>query len=242
MVGAEDLILSMDETNISKSVVCGFPWEDPELCSLHNQYLLGSATRYPNRIIVFILLPLTDLKRSERELDWGMEHGAKGVGEIAFYDRAMTDQDLETMAPIFRKMEQQNIPILLHTNEPLGHFYPGKGKTSLEIFYQFALLFPSLKILLAHWGGGLPFYELMPEVSTAFKNVYYDTAASPFLYSKKIYGIAKEIVGVEKIIFGSDFPLIGPRRYFRELEESGLSLEDREKILGLNFLKVLESS
>lgn len=241
MVGAEDLILSMDEANILKSVVCGFPWENLELLSLHNQYLLESASHYPDRLIVFILLPLTNLEWSERELDWAVQHGAKGVGEIAFYDREMTDQDLETMAPIFRKMEQRNIPVLLHTNEPLGHFYPGKGKTSLEIFYQFALLFPSLKILLAHWGGGLPFYELMPEVSKAFKNVYYDTAASPFLYSKKIYGIAKEVVGVEKIIFGSDFPLIGPRRYFRELEESGLSPEDREKILGLNFLKFLES-
>lgn len=241
MVGAEELILSMDEANISKSVVCGFPWEDPELCSLHNQYLLNSASRYPDRLIVFILLPFTNLEWSEKELDWGVKHGAKGVGEVAFYDREITDQDLETMAPIFRKIEERKIPILLHTNEPLGHFYPGKGKTSLEIFYQFALHFSSLKILLAHWGGGLPFYELMPEVSKAFKNVYYDTAASPFIYSKKIYGIAKEMVGVEKILFGSDFPLIRPRRYFRELEESGLSLEDREKILGLNFLKILDS-
>lgn len=241
MVGAEDLILSMDETNISKSVVCGFPWEDSELVSFHNQYLLESASRYPDRFIVFILLPFKNLEWSERELDWAVKHGAKGVGEIAFYDRDMTHQDLETMAPIFRRMEQRNLPILLHTNEPLGHFYPGKGKTSLEIFYQFALLFPSLKILLAHWGGGLPFYELMPEVSKAFKNVYYDTAASPFLYSKKIYGVAREMVGVEKIIFGSDFPLIGPQRYFRELEESNLSMEDRTKILGLNFLKLLES-
>jgi hypothetical protein len=72
-------------------------------------------------------------------------------------------------------------------------------------------------------------------------NVYYDTAASPFLYSKKIYGVVKKIVGAEKIIFGSDFPLVQPRRYFQELEESGLSTEDREKILGLNFLRFLQS-
>ena len=66
-------------------------------------------------------------------------------------------------------------------------------------------------------------------------NVYYDTAASPFIYSRKIYAIAREIVGAEKIFFGTDFPLISPRRYFKELEESSLSKQDREKILGLNF-------
>jgi hypothetical protein len=175
------------------------------------------------------------------ELDRGIKNGAKGVGEIAFYHREMTAQDIESMGPIFKEMEKQRIPILLHTNEHLGHSYPGKGGTPLEVFYQFALAFPSLPILLAHWGGGLPFYELMPEVSKAMPNVYYDTAASPFLYSKKIYGVVKEIVGAEKIIFGSDFPLVRPKRYFQELEESGLSIEDREKILGLNFLRFLQT-
>jgi predicted TIM-barrel fold metal-dependent hydrolase len=68
-------------------------------------------------------------------------------------------------------------------------------------------------------------------------NVYYDTAASPFLYSKKIYAIASEMVGVEKIFFGTDFPLLSPQRYFQDLEECGLSKQDQEKILGLNFSK-----
>ncbi len=241
IVGAEELIASMDEAGIEKSVICGFPWEETELCALHNQYLIDSALRYPDRLIVFILLHFSYPEWSAMELDRGTKRGAKGVGEIAFYDREMTDQDIETMRPIFKMMEQQKVPVLFHTNEHLGHSYPGKGRTPLEVFYRFALAFPSLPILLAHWGGGLPFYELMPEVERAMGNVYYDTAASPFLYSKKIYGVAKEIVGAEKILFGSDFPLVSPQRYFEELEASGLSVEDREKILGLNFLRLLQS-
>jgi predicted TIM-barrel fold metal-dependent hydrolase len=104
------------------------------------------------------------------------------------------------------------------------------------------LSFPSLPIILAHWGGGFPFYELMPEVAKVMANVYYDTAASPFLYSKKIYAVAREIVGAEKIFFGTDFPLIRPQRYYRELEGSGLSKRDREKILGLNFSRLIKKS
>jgi predicted TIM-barrel fold metal-dependent hydrolase len=121
----------------------------------------------------------------------------------------------------------------------LGHPYPGKGATPLERFYELILSFPGLPVLLAHWGGGLPFYELMPEVAKSMTNVYYDTAASPFLYTKKIYPIAREMVGVEKILFGTDFPLLLPGRYFQELEASGLSEEDREKILGLNFARLI---
>jgi predicted TIM-barrel fold metal-dependent hydrolase len=240
MAGIEDLIASMDASGVERSVICGFPWGRADLCSLHNQYLMESASRYPNRLIVFISLLFSIPDWSERELDRGMKGGAKGIGEIAFYDREMGSEDIDSMKPILTQMERYGIPMLLHTNERLGHSYPGKGATPLERFYELILSFPNLPIILAHWGGGLPFYELMPEVAKSMVNVYYDTAASPFLYSKKIYAIASEIVGAEKILFGTDFPLLSPQRYFEELEESGLSKEDQEKILGLNFLRLIE--
>jgi hypothetical protein len=235
MAGVEDLIASMDESGIDRSVICGFPWKQPDLCSLHNQYLLASASRYPNRLIVFISLLFSNPDWSAKELDRSLKGGARGVGEIAFYSDEMASQDISSMKPIFTQMEKREVPLLLHTNETIGHSYPGKGRTPLERFYELILSFPNLAIILAHWGGGLPFYELMPEVAKVMANVYYDTAASPFIYSKKIYAIAREIVGAEKIFFGTDFPLISPRRYFKELEESSLSKQDREKILGLNF-------
>lgn len=237
MVGVEDLIASMDESGIDRSVICGFPWSQPDLCSLHNQYLMESVSRYPRRLIVFVSLLFSNPDWSWKELDQTVKDGAKGVGEIAFYQDEMTYQDIHSMKPILAQMEKRRIPLLLHTNETIGHPYPGKGKTPLERFYELILSFPNLPIILGHWGGGLPFYELMPEVAKVMANVYYDTAASPFLYSKKIYAIVCEIVGVKKIIFGTDFPLISPRRYFKELEECGLSKQDQGKILGLNFLK-----
>jgi predicted TIM-barrel fold metal-dependent hydrolase len=239
MVGVEDLIASMDESGIDRSVICGFPWSQPDLCSLHNQYLMASASRYPNRLIVFVMLLFSNPDWSGKELDRAVKGGARGVGEIAFYRDEMTSKDIHSMKPILTQMEKQGIPLLLHTNETIGHSYPGKGRTPLERFYELILSFPNLPIILGHWGGGLPFYELMPEVAKGMANVYYDTAASPFLFSKKIYEIVREIVGIEKIFFGTDFPLISPRRYFKELEESSLSKQDQKKILGLNFSKLI---
>ncbi|HUL29496.1 MAG TPA: amidohydrolase family protein, partial [Thermodesulfobacteriota bacterium] len=206
IIGAEDLIASMDESGVDRSVICGFPWSQPDLCSSQNDYLMESASRHPDRLVAFVSLLFSDPDWSAKELDRSVKGGARGVGEVAFYGEAMTSEDIQSMGPILTRMERQGIPLLLHTNETIGHSYPGKGKTPLERFYEMILSFPELPVILAHWGGGLPFYELMPEVAKGMTHVYYDTAASPFLYSKKIYAIAKEIVGVEKILFGTDFP------------------------------------
>ena len=241
MVGVEDLIGAMDESGIDRSVICGFPWNQPDLCSFHNRYLLEAASRYPTRLITFVILLFSNPDWSGRELDRAVKSGAKGVGEVAFYRDEMSSQDIRSMKPVLTQMEKQGIPLLLHTNETIGHSYPGKGRTPLERFYELILSFSNLPVILGHWGGGLPFYELMPEVAKGMTNVYYDTAASPFIYSKKIYAIASQIVGVEKIFFGTDFPLISARRYFKELEECGLSKQDQEKILGLNFSRMIGS-
>ncbi len=239
MAGAEELIASMDEAGVDASVICGFSWSDVPLCARHNDYLLESAERYPRRLIPFISLPVTQTDWSMETLTRAVKVGAKGVGEIAFYHRKMTSRDLVTLKPLLTLMEEKRVPLLLHTNETVGHDYPGKGKTPPERFYELICLFPRLTVLLAHWGGGLLFYELMPEVAKTMANVYYDTAASPFLFSKNIHAVACRVVGADRILFGSDFPLLSPQRYFRELRESGLSEDDQKKILGLNLARLL---
>ena len=235
MADVEELIRSMDECGVDQSVICGFPWTHPDRCALHNDYLLKSRSLYPGRLIVFLSLPFGDPEGSRTTLEEGLKAGAKGVGEVAFYDHAMEDQDIASMKPVLSLMEERRVPLLLHTNETLGHPYPGKGRTPLERIYKFVVSFPRLAIVLAHWGGGLPFYELMPEVAKAMAHVYYDTAASPFLYSRRVYEIVCRIAGPERILFGSDFPLISPRRYFEELKESHLTEEETASILGRNF-------
>jgi predicted TIM-barrel fold metal-dependent hydrolase len=49
-----------------------------------------------------------------------------------------------------------------------------------------------------------------------------------------------EIVGAEKILFGTDFPLLSPKRYLQEFKASGLTEGDQEKIMGLNFSRLIE--
>ena len=52
--------------------------------------------------------------------------------------------------------------------------------------------------------------------------------------------LVAEMVGPDKILFGSDYPLLPPSRYLKEMEEAGLSEEWQEMILGKNLAKLLE--
>ena len=60
------------------------------------------------------------------------------------------------------------------------------------------------------------------------------TAASPFLYDPTIYDIAATAGLIDKVLFGTDFPLLKPERYYKELEQTCLSPEQKAQILGLN--------
>ncbi|WP_207643273.1 amidohydrolase family protein [Cellulosilyticum ruminicola] len=73
----------------------------------------------------------------------------------------------------------------MHTNEPIGHDYVGKTNTPLKDLEAFVNHHPELKIVLAHWGGGIFMYEMMKEVRERFKNVYYDNAATVFYMIQK---------------------------------------------------------
>lgn len=131
--------------------------------------------------------------------------------------------------------------MLLHVNEPIGHAYAGKTKITLAQIETLVRRYPQNRIVLAHWGGGIFFFHLLKkEIKEALKNVFFDTAASPFLYDPKIYRVASDIIGPEKILFGSDFPLIRPKRGLQEMETAGLNPEEIARIQGQNAAGLLK--
>ena len=71
------------------------------------------------------------------------------------------------------------------------------------------------------------------------KNVYFDTAASPFLYSSQIYNQVSQLVGAEKILFGSDYPLLTQTRLLQEINAADLPEEAKRLILSGNAQKLL---
>jgi predicted TIM-barrel fold metal-dependent hydrolase len=239
LASAQDLIRSMDEEGVQRSVVFGFPWKKAELYAKHNDYILESVHQYPDRLTGFCAFsPLSP--GGAREAERCLDQGLSGVGELAVYGSGLTSEMVKALGDIMKVCSRTDVPFLLHTNEPVGHSYPGKTPNTLREIYDFVRAYPANRIVLAHWGGGLLFYGLMKkEVREALRHVWFDTAASPFLYTPDIYRIAGEIVGFEKILFGSDYPLIRPERYFTEMASAGLSPQQIKQIKGLNAAQLL---
>jgi predicted TIM-barrel fold metal-dependent hydrolase len=237
--GMEELIAAMDEEGVDKSVVFGFPWRTMDHIQRNNNYVIEAVERYRGRLIGFCTFYLP-IKGAERELERCLRSGLSGVGELAFYSSTRGEDTVHALNPIAEMAQAYDVPLLLHANEPVGHSYPGKAPMTVKDIYKVLQCFPNNKIVLAHWGGGILFYYLMKkEVKSVLHNTWFDTAASPYLYDSEIYAIAAEIIGPHKILFGSDFPLLKPGRYFREMKEAGLPHETMKKICGENAASLL---
>jgi len=239
LVGVSELLQHMDETEISKSVIFGFPWQNGDYVRQHNDYVLEAVQRYPDRFVGFCCFsPL--MSRAPKETERCLKAGLAGVGELAVYGDGLTAAIAGALEDVMAIALDFRAPVLLHTNEPVGHQYPGKTPMTLGQIYQFVKRYSSNRIVLAHWGGGLPFYALMKrEVKEVLENVWFDTAASPYLYIPEIYSVVGNIVGFEKILFGSDFPLLSPLRYFGEMEAAGLLPGEFDQVLGGNARSLL---
>jgi predicted TIM-barrel fold metal-dependent hydrolase len=234
LIGGQELISAMDANRVDKAVVFGFPWTDIELSKAHNEYIMETVQKYPDRFIGMGCFDPTS-SGAAAEAERCLVGGLAGIGELAFYQSGIDESALEQLAPVMGMCAERSLPVLIHTNEPVGHDYHGKTPITLSQIYELVKRFADNKIILAHWGGGLFFYALMKkEVKESLKNVYFDTAASPYLYDFEVYEVAIKFVGVEKILFGSDYPLLAPKKYFSEMQQSGLAQNQIEQICGLN--------
>jgi predicted TIM-barrel fold metal-dependent hydrolase len=235
---ADELIDSMDKEGVDISVIVNIGWVTHELCVETNDYILESVARYPERLIGFCSVQPNSYEAAVAEIERCAKGGMRGVGEIR-PDMQLFDLRDELMIPIIEVLRKRKLILLTHASEPVGHSYPGKGIITPAMLYPFIASFPDLTVVCAHWGGGLPFYALMPEVKQAMRNVFFDTAASPYLYSPQVYNQVISLVGSDRILFGSDYPVMTPGRLLKEINSLDLPEETKNLILSGNAQRLL---
>lgn len=240
MATAEELLEAMNQDGVGQSVVLGIGWADRGLAREANDYIIESARRYPGRLVGFAGVNPGWGDEAAREAERCAQAGLRGIGELHPDSQCFDLGDPRTMAPLMEVVRAHRLIVTTHSSEPVGHQYPGKGATRPEVLWRFIQSYPDVTVVCAHWGGGLPFYALMPEVRAALGNVYFDTAASPLLYAPEVFSVAAGLVGADRILLGSDFPLLRASRLRRQIERSALAPEDREAVTGGNAQRLLE--
>jgi predicted TIM-barrel fold metal-dependent hydrolase len=176
-----------------------------------------------------------------REIDRAYHDlGLRGViFEPAFLDISPTDA---RCYPVYAKCVELGIPVGLHTgvnfssHGPLMHERP-------VLIDQVACHFPDLMIICHH--GGWPWATEMAAIAWKHQNVFleFGAIAPKYMASKGGWGDITQFMDTvlhEKILFGTDWPMMHYDRVLQEVEQLGLRQRSLEAYMGGNAERLLE--
>lgn len=244
---ADRLLRDMDAAGVERAVLLGWYWERHETCVWHNRYHAACVRAHPDRLSGFATVQAAAGQAALAEIDRAREDGLIGLGELCPWAVGGLPTD-ENWRRVFARAGELGWPVNLHVTDPASRPYPGRVGTPLEEVVALARGMPQLRLILAHWGGGLALHELAPHARRALANVVYDTAATPLLYQTRMHAVAMDIVGTGRVLFGSDYPLLvypgdqdepDLRRVTGEVRQAGLAPEREAALLGGNARRVL---
>ncbi len=241
------LLLDMERAGVEKSIMLGWYWERQETCNLQNGWYAKWIRRHPTRLkLGFAAVQPSAGQRAIDSLERALDSGLCGIGELLPDARGSFLAD-RWWGRVFEVAAARAVPVTLHATDPQAG--PAAGPpTPLGDYLRMARAHPKVNFILAHWGGGLAFREAAGEPDPIPPNLYFDTAASPLLYDRSVFRRSVDRLGVERIIYGSDYPLIlYPRethkpdfgRFLGEIAGAGLTPGEREAIFSSNIRRLL---
>lgn len=208
-----------------------------------NDYVAEVARRYSDRFIGFASVDpwkgawaVQELERSVKEL------GLRGL-KLHPTTQAFAPNDTR-FYPLWAKCAELGIPIISHSGQTgVGARTPGGGGYKLKYAHPMLLDdvaadFPDLTIIMAH--PAVPWQEEQLAVALHKANVYIDLSGWSPKYFRPILVQYMGSLLQDKVLFGSDYPVLKPERWLRDFELLDLKPEVRQKILLDNARKLLK--
>jgi len=145
--------------------------------------------------------------------------------------------------PLYEIFAEARLPVIFHTGHSgIGTGMPGGGGVRLKYGHPMpiddvAVDFPSMPIIMAH--PSFPWQDEAISICLHKPNVYIDLSGwSPKYFSPTLIQYANTLLK-NKVLFGSDYPLITPDRWLADFEKIAIRDEVRPLILKENALKLL---
>ena len=237
-----------------------------ELTRMVNEYTAGGVRKDPEALQGLAVVPLQDPDLAARELDYAVnELGLKGVVTGSNVNGLGFDE--EQFHPFFEKVQELNVPIVIHPNSPAGiqrvpnyylaNFlaYPLESAITAAQYVFGGVLdrFPGLKICLSHAGGVLPFLLGRLEHGQSMRPEARERCEHPFPYYLKNFYVdtitfrpdtlrfVLDIMPEGHVFMGTDYPYDMADTDPVNSVAAAVSDEDlKDKIYGTNLNAIMD--
>lgn len=185
-----------------------------------NDFLLSAAGTDKAFIPFGSFHPDMGEKEALSEIERIAAAGIKGIKIHSDFQHLYIDE--ERLMPMYRKCAELGLPVLFHVGDPTTDYSTPKR------MYNLCTALPDLKVIAAHLGG----YSMWADAEKYLigTDVYMDCSESvPWLSAEKTYDIIKRH-GVDKVMFGSDFPVFCTDTYFPLIDALPFTDEEKEML------------
>ena len=222
---AARLTEEMEKAGIDLALVCSTATK-PEQVSSINRFIHDAAEASGGRFYGFGTLhqDMTDEEIGD-ELERIGTLGLHGIKLHSDFQKFYIDD--ERMIPVYRELARRNLPVLFHMGDERTEY------STPERLQKVARAVPDLLSIAAHLGG----YSVWDraEILAGEENVVFDSSSSLPMLTKERALWQIGLFGIDRIFFGSDFPMWKPDEEIERVHALGLGEEQEELLFHRNF-------
>ena len=184
------------------------------------------------------LVPDEAVRRARRLV---AEHGVRGFKfHPSLQGFAPNDP---AVYPLYEAIGELGVPAVFHTGQTgIGAGLPGGRGIKLRLSDPMAIDdvaadFPGLTVILAH--PSVPWQDSAISIATHKANVHIDLSGwSPKYFPPQLVRAMNSLLQ-DKVLFGTDYPLLTPERWLRDFGKLDIKPDVRPKILKQNAIRLL---
>lgn len=239
-VPVEKMLEMMDRAGIEKAFLIATragPVGHPSCYRIPYELVAETCAQAPDRLYGLAGIDPLDGMKGVRELE-------RAVGELGFIGAHFYPHwfeippDHAKVYPFYAKCVELDVPIQMQVGQSMNYDknFPRRSVGRPIALDAVACDFPELKLIGIHIG--IPWTEEMIAMAWKHQNVFIGSDAHSPKYWPESFVHYINSYGQDKVIFGTDFPVLDFERTIDEIDGLGLRDEARRKLLRDNVLRV----
>ena len=218
---------SMDRAGIDQSCInCIFQGEARRGNDLVAEFVERAPDRFIGVAFVTPHYPNEMVPELERCFD---QLGTKYIKIYPHYVRVSQEDPM--YYPIFEFASDRGLAVMSHA----WHYFDPESVSILKRYEELLKRFPKVTWVIAHGGSG--FRRRIVEAARQLPDIYLETCGST---RPGAIDYVVQSVGAERVLFGSDMPLLDNAHQLAKIVMADLSAEEKQKVLGLNAKRLLK--